>query len=151
MLLSVKGEVPKEEYEIPFGVADIKKKGNDVTVIATSYMVSKALNVANKMEKEGISIEVIDPRTLVPLDKEAIINSVKKTGKVVIVHESCKRGGIGGEIGCMIAEECFDYLDAPIKRIGGKNAPIPFPSLLENYVLPSENNIEDAIKEIIPN
>jgi len=151
MLLSVKGGVPEEEYEIPFGVADIKKKGNDVTVIATSYMVSKALNVANKMEKEGISIEVIDPRTLVPLDKEAIINSVKKTGKVVIVHESCKRGGIGGEIGCMIAEECFDYLDAPIKRIGGKNTPIPFPSLLENYVLPSENNIEDAIKEIMPN
>ena len=151
MLLSVKGEVPEEEYEIPFGVADIKKKGSDVTVIATSYMVSKALNVANKMEKEGISIEVVDPRTLVPLDKEAIINSVKKTGRVVIVHESCKRGGIGGEIGCMIAEECFDYLDAPIKRIGGKNTPIPFPSALENYVLPSENNIEDAIKEIISN
>ena len=151
MLLSVKGDVPEEEYEIPFGVADIKKKGKDVTVIATSYMVTKALNVANKMEKEGISIEVVDPRTLVPLDKEAIINSVKKTGRVVIVHESCKRGGIGGEIGCMIAEECFDYLDAPIKRIGGKNTPIPFPSALENYVLPSENNIEDAIKEIISN
>jgi pyruvate dehydrogenase E1 component beta subunit len=149
MLLSVMGEVPKNEYTIPFGVADIKKEGNDITVIATSYMVSKALDVANKLEKKGISIEVVDPRTLVPLDKETIINSVKKTGRVVIVHESCKRGGIGGEIGSIIAEEGFDYLDAPIKRVGGKNTPIPFPSVLENYILPSENDIENAIKEII--
>lgn len=149
MLLSTPGEVPEEEYSIPFGIADIKRSGTDLTIIATSYMVTKALRVANNFKKEGISIEVIDPRTLVPLDTDTIINSVKKTGRVIIVHESNKNFGIGAEIGCLIAEECFDFLDTPIKRIGAKAAPIPFPSVLENYILPSEKDIEDAIKEII--
>jgi len=145
----MKAEVPEEEYTIPFGVADIKKEGTDITVIATSYMVHKALNVANKLEKEKISVEVVDPRTLVPLDKEAILNSVKKTGRALIVHEAHLRGGIGGEIAAIIADEGFEYLDAPIKRIGAKDVPIPFPSVLEDFVLPSEEDIENTIRELL--
>jgi len=148
-LLPMKGEVPEEEYTIPLGVADIKKEGNDVTVIAISYMVHKVLNVANKLEKEGISVEVVDPRTLVPFDKEAILKSVRKTNRVVITHEAYVTGGIGGEIAAIIADEAFSYLDAPVKRIGAKWAPIPFPSVLEDYVLPSEDDIEKAIRELV--
>lgn len=145
----MKSEVPVEEYSIPFGSADIKKEGNQVTVIATSYMVHLSLNVANKLEKEGISVEVIDPRSLVPLDEEKILSSVKKTGKVVIVHEAHKRGGWGGEMAAIIADQAFNYLDAPIKRVGAKDAPIPFPKVLEEHILPSEVDIEAAIRSVI--
>lgn len=145
----MKGEVPEDEYVIPLGVADIKKEGNDVTVIATSYMVHKALNVAHKLEKEGISVEVVDPRTLVPLDEETILNSVRKTSKVVIVHEAVVRGGWGGEMAAIIAEKAFGYLDAPILRVGARNAPIPFPEVLEDYVLPGEDDIEAAIRKLL--
>jgi len=145
----MKSEVPVEEYSIPFGSADIKKEGNQVTVIATSYMVHLSLNVANKLEKEGISVEVIDPRSLVPLDEEKILSSVKKTGKVVIVHEAHKRGGWGGEMAAIIADQAFNYLDAPIKRVGAKDAPIPFPKVLEEHILPSEADIEAAIRSVI--
>jgi len=148
-LYGIKGEIPDEEYAIPLGVGEIKREGNDITVVATSYMVHKALNVASKLEKEGISVEVVDPRTLFPLDKDVILNSVKKTSKVVIVHEAPLRGGTGGEIAAIIADEGFEYLDAPIKRIGAKDTPIPFPSTLEDYVLPSGDDIENTIKEII--
>jgi pyruvate/2-oxoglutarate/acetoin dehydrogenase E1 component len=148
-LYPVKGPVPEEEYTLPLGVADIKKEGDDVTVIATSYMVHMALNVADKLAKEGISVEVLDPRSLVPLDKETILDSVAKTGRVVIVHEAHVRGGVGGEIAAIIADEGFGYLDAPIKRVGAKDAPIPFPGVLELFVLPSEERIEDAIREIL--
>ena len=145
----MKSEVPEEEYSIPFGSADIKKEGDQVTVIATSYMVHLSLNVANKLEKEGISVEVVDPRSLVPLDEEKILSSVKKTGKVVIVHEAHKRGGWGGEMAAIIADQAFNYLDAPIKRVGAKDAPIPFPKVLEEHVLPSEADIEAAIRSVI--
>lgn len=148
-LYGMEGQVPDEEYTIPLGVGEIKKEGNDITVIATSYMVHKALNVANKLENEGISVEVVDPRTLFPLDKEILLNSVKKTSRVVIVHEAPLRGGTGGEIAAIIADEGFEYLDAPIKRIGAKDTPIPFPSVLEDFVLPSEKDIEDTIREIM--
>lgn len=114
-LYGFEGEIPEEEYKIPLGVADIKK--------------------------EGVSIEVIDPRTLVPLDKEAILNSVKKTGKLIIVHEAPVRGGIGGEISAIVADECMDFIDAPIKRVGAKYATIPFRSVLERFVLPNEKYI----------
>lgn len=146
-LYKIKGEVPEEEYLIPLGVADIKKRGKDVTIIATSYMVHLSLEIANKLEKEGISIEVIDLRTLVPLDKNTIIQSVKNTGRVVIIHEAPLRGGFGGEIAALIADEGFDYLDAPIKRIGAKNVPIPFSPALENFILPTKDDIENTIKE----
>lgn len=148
-LYPMKGPVPEEEYTLPLGVADIKREGDDVTVIATSYMVHMALNVANKLEKEGISVEVLDPRSLVPLDKETILNSVAKTNRVVIVHEAHVRGGVGGEIAAIIADEGFGYLDAPIKRVGAKDAPIPFPGVLELFVLPSEERIEATIREIL--
>ena len=148
-LYGMKGEIPEEEYTIPLGVGEVKKEGDNITVIATSYMVHKVLNVASRLEKEGISIEVVDPRTLFPLDKDIILNSVKKTSRVVIVHEAPLRGGTGGEIAAIIADEGFEYLDAPIKRIGAKDTPISFPSVLEDFVLPSEEDIENVIKELL--
>ena len=146
LMYPMKFEVPEEEYMIPLGSADIKKEGKDVTVIATSYMVQLALNVAAKLEKEGVSVEVVDPRSLVPLDEEKILESVKKTNRAVIVHEAHVRGGWGGEMAAIIADKAFSYLDAPIKRVGAKDAPIPFPKVLEEFVLPSEADIEDAIR-----
>ena len=145
----LKGEVPEEEYYIPLGVADVKREGSDVTVIATSYMVHMALNVAERLAQDGISVEVVDPRSLVPLDEETILASVRKTGRVIIVHEAVVRGGWGGEMAAIIADKAFAYLDAPIKRVGAKNAPIPFPAVLEEYVLPSESDIEGAIRQLI--
>lgn len=145
----MKGEVPEEEYFIPFGEADVKKSGSDVTIIATSYMVHLCLNVANKLEQDGISVEVIDPRTLVPLDEEKILESVKKTGKVVIVHEAAERGGWGGEMAAIIADKAFAYLDAPIKRVAALNTPIPFPKVLEEVVLPSEERIEATVRSLL--
>ncbi|NQD49770.1 alpha-ketoacid dehydrogenase subunit beta, partial [Bacillus altitudinis] len=120
LLYKTIGEVPEEQYSIPLGKADVKRSGKDVTIVATAIMVHKALEAAKELEAEGIDVEIIDPRTLVPLDEETIIESVKKTGKCIVVHEAVKRGGYGGEIASMIAEsEAFDYLDAPIKRLGG--------------------------------
>jgi len=147
-LYPMKGEVPEEEYSIPFGKADIKKKGKDVTVITYSYVLHKALAVAEKLEKEGISVEIVDPRTLYPLDKDIILGSVKKTGRAVIVHEAYVFGGPGGEIAAIIAEEGFHFLKVPLKRVGAKWAPIPCPSVLENFILPSEADIEKAIREV---
>jgi pyruvate/2-oxoglutarate/acetoin dehydrogenase E1 component len=148
-LLPMKGPVPEEEYSIPFGQADVKKEGKDVTVVATSYTVLLALNVAGRLEKEGISVEVIDPRTLVPLDKKTILESVKKTSRAVIVHEAHLTGGFGGEIAAILADEAFGYLDSPIKRVGAKWTPIPFPSQQEDAVLPQEADIEKAIREVL--
>jgi pyruvate/2-oxoglutarate/acetoin dehydrogenase E1 component len=146
LMYPMKFEVPEEEYSIPLGSADIKKEGSDVTVIATSYMVHLALNVAAKLEKEGISVEVVDPRSLVPLDEEKILESVQKTNRVVIVHEAHVRGGWGGEMAAIIADQAFSFLDAPIKRVGAKNTPIPFPKVLEEFILPGEADIEAAIR-----
>lgn len=149
LLYRVEGEVPEDEYLIPFGKADIKREGKDVTLVATSRMVYKSLSVAEKLAKDGISVEVIDPRTLVPLDIETIKESVKKTGKLVIVHEASKRGGIGAEIGIEVCEEVFDYLDASPKRVAALDTPIPYSPNLENYVLPDEEKIEKAIREVL--
>lgn len=148
-LLPMKAEVPEETFAIPFGLADVKREGTDVTVIATSFLVHMALKVAVGLEKKGISIEVIDPRTLVPLDKKTIIESVKKTSRAVIVHEAHTIGGFGGEIAAIIADEAFEYLDAPVKRVGAKWTPIPFTSILENFVLPQEADIEAAIRSVL--
>lgn len=149
LLYRVEGEVPEDEYLIPFGKADIKREGKDVTLVATSRMVYKSLSVAEKLAKDGISVEVIDPRTLVPLDIETIKESVKKTGKLVIVHEASKRAGIGAEIGMEVVEEVFDYLDASPKRVAALDTPIPYSPNLENYVLPDEEKIEKAIREVL--
>ncbi|TSB47248.1 alpha-ketoacid dehydrogenase subunit beta [Alkalicoccobacillus porphyridii] len=145
-----KSDVPEEAYSIPLGKADIKRKGSDVTIVATAYMVHKSLQAAAELEKEGIDVEVVDPRTLVPLDEETIIESVKKTGKLIVVHEAVKRGGFGGEIASVIAEsEAFDYLDAPIKRLAGKAVPIPYNPELEKAAVPQVQDIIEAVKETI--
>lgn len=147
LLYRTKNEVPEEMYTIPLGKADIKRKGMDVTVIATAIMVHKTLEAAKELEKEGIDIEVIDPRTLVPFDIETIVSSVSKTGRCVIVHEAVKRGGVGGEIAGMIAEsEAFDYLDAPIQRLGGRAVPIPYNPKLERAAIPQVEDIIRAVK-----
>ncbi|MGG1660678.1 alpha-ketoacid dehydrogenase subunit beta [Brevibacillus sp. NRS-1366] len=150
LLYGFKGDVPAESYSIPFGVADIKKAGSDVTIVATGIMVHRALEAAKQLEKDGISAEVIDPRTLVPLDEEAIIRSVKKTGRVVVVHEAVKRAGFGAEIASIIAEsEAFDYLDAPIMRVGGLAIPVPYNPLLEKKAVPQVEDIVQAAASTI--
>ncbi len=150
MLYATRGPVPEEEYTIPFGVADVKREGRDVTFIGIHTMVIKGLAAAEKLAAEGISVEVIDPRTLVPLDIETIVNSVKKTGRVVIAHEACERGGVAGEIAMQIMEHAFDYLDAPIVRVAGRNVPIPYNQRLERAAVPQEEDIIAAIRRIVP-
>lgn len=150
LLYKTIGEVPEEQYSIPLGKADVKRSGKDVTIVATAIMVHKALEAAKELEAEGIDVEIIDPRTLVPLDEATIIESVKKTGKCIVVHEAVKRGGYGGEIASMIAEsEAFDYLDAPIKRLGGLAVPIPYNPTLEKAVIPQVPDIIEAAKELV--
>ena len=149
-LYANKGEVPNDpEFAIPFGQANVVKEGTDVTIIATLLYVDKALNVANKLEKEGISAEVIDPRTLVPLDTESLVKSAKKTGRVVVVHEAHRNAGPGAEIASTITEEAFKYLDAPVLRLGAKACPLPFALNLENAVVPQEEDIERAVKDVL--
>jgi pyruvate/2-oxoglutarate/acetoin dehydrogenase E1 component len=149
LIYPVEGEVPEEEYTVPFGVAEIKREGSDVTVVATMFMVHKALEAAKKLEKEGLSVEVVDLRTLVPLDKEAVKASVKKTGRLVVVSEDCKTAGVTAEIAAVVAEEALDYLDAPIKRVAEPDTPIPFSPPLEKHVIPDEESIAKAIREIV--
>jgi len=142
-------EIPNEEYTIPLGKADIKREGSDVTVVAIALMVQRALAAADKLQEKGISIEVVDPRTLVPLDKQAIIDSVKKTGRLVIMDEEPKIGSAAGEIAAVIAEEAFDFLDAPIKRVCAPDTPIPFSPVLEKFWMPDEENLIKAVTEIM--
>jgi len=149
LLYPVKGMIPEEDYTIPFGVVDVKREGADVTIFATLYVVHKALAAAQKLSKEGINAEVVDPRTLSPLDKEAIVKSVKKTGRIVIVTEDCKTAGVSAEIAAIVAEEALDYLDAPIKRVAEPDTPIPFSPPLEKFVIPDERSIIKAVKETV--
>jgi len=144
-----KSEVPDEEYTIPLGKADIKRVGSDVTVVATALMVYRALAAAEKLQEKGISLEIIDPRTVVPLDKQAILDSVKKTGRLVIMTEECKTGSFGSEIAAIVADEAFDYLDAPIKRVNAPDTPVPACPVMENFYLPDENKLIKAVNEII--
>lgn len=148
-MLRMKESIPAEEYLIPLGKADVKREGNDVTIVTWGRMVTEALAVAERLAGGGISVEVLDLRTLSPFDKEAMIKSTQKTGKVVVVHEAVKQGGFGGEIASTINEEAFDYLDAPVKRVGGKFAPISFCPPLENFVLPNQEDIMTAVKELL--
>ena len=132
-------QVPEEEYLIPFGEADLKREGRDVTVVAKLLMVHRALSAAEKLAQEGISVEVIDPRTLVPFDRKRIIESLKKTGRLIIVEEDNMTGGWGAEVAAVVAEEALDYLDAPVKRVSAYDTPIPFAPLLEDFVIPNED------------
>ena len=149
VLYNTTGEVPDGEYTIPFGKADIKREGKDVTIVATSWMVLKAMEAAKMLEEQGIDIEVIDPRTLVPLDKDTIVNSVKKTGRAVIVHEAHEVCGIGAEIAFVISDLAFDYLDAPIKRVTSAQTPTPYSKKLEQMTVPSAERIVAAVKEVL--
>lgn len=148
VLLGVQGDVPEGEYIVPLGKADIKRVGSDVTIVAWSGMVPKALAAADMLAKEGISAEVVDPRTLNPLDKDTIMNSVAKTGRLVIVHEAVKTGGFAGEIAAIVADEGFDLLNAPIKRVTAPDCPVPFSPILEKAFLPNEEKIFKAVKEL---
>lgn len=146
---SLIGSVPEEAYVIPFGKADIKRRGKDVTVVATMMMIHKTIKAAKELDKVGISVEIVDPRTLVPFDKETVVDSVKKTGRVVVVSEDCKTAGVAAEITSIIMEEAFDYLDAPIKRVSALDVPIPYSPALEGVVIPQEQKIVKAIKEVV--
>jgi pyruvate/2-oxoglutarate/acetoin dehydrogenase E1 component len=150
LLSGIKGEVPEEEYTIPLGKADVKREGSDVTVVAIGLMVHRALVAADKLQKEkDISTEVLDPRTVVPLDKEAIYDSVKKTGRLVIMDEEPKTGSASAEIAALVAEEAFDYLDAPIRRVCAPVTPVPFSPVLEKFWMPDEESLIEAINEIM--
>lgn len=143
-------EVPKGKYVIPFGVADIKQIGQHITVVATGIMVHKSLAIAEQLALEGISLEVIDPRTLVPLDTETIVKSVQKTGRLLIVHEAVKRSGFGAEIASIVAESSAFYaLKKPIKRLGGKPIPVPYQKDLEYAAIPQEEDILNAAYELM--
>lgn len=148
LLLGEKGGVPENEYTIQFGIADIKREGKDVTVVATGYMVKLTLGVADQLKDRGISVEIVDPRTLEPLDIDTIVNSVKKTKRLVIVDEDTLRCGVTGEIGMQIMENAFDYLDAPIQRVAAANFPVPG-GVMEQFVLPQPQNIADGIGTVM--
>jgi pyruvate dehydrogenase E1 component beta subunit len=148
VLYSIKGDCPEGEYTVPLGKAAIAKEGKDVTIVTWSLMVKKSLEAAKALEKEGISAEVIDLRTLVPLDKQAIFDSIRKTRKVVIVHEAVKTSGFGAEIAALIAEELMDELDSPVIRVTAPNTPIPSSPLLEDEYVPNEAKIIAAVKSL---
>ena len=147
MLYAIEGEVPEGDYAIAFGQADVKREGTDVTVVATANMVHTALSAAEKLAGDGVSVEVVDPRTLYPLDEDGIINSVKKTHRLVIVHEEVKFAGSGAEIAAVVAEKAFDYLDAPILRVAAPFCPVPFSQPLEQAFIPSERQVIEAVKK----
>ncbi len=149
MYHKIKGPVPEEEYLIPFGVADIKREGSDVTIVALSRMVHTALAAAEQLAQEGISAEVIDPRTLTPLDEETLIQSVCKTGGAVIVDEGYQRFGVTAELAAVIAKGAFDYLDAPIERVAAMDVPIPFSPPLEFATIPDEERIIQAVHRVL--
>jgi len=148
-LYPVKGEVPDELEPIPLGKARIHREGADVTVVATGRLVYDALRAAEEAEKDDISVEVVDPRTLLPLDEETIVASVKKTTRCVTAHEAVVRGGFGAELAAVIQHAAFDWLDAPIERVGSKFAPLPFAPVMEQYVVPQVEDVLDAIRRTV--
>jgi acetoin:2,6-dichlorophenolindophenol oxidoreductase subunit beta len=143
------GIVPEDEYVIPLGQADIKRSGTDVTVVANSLMLHRAMNAAEALQKDGISVEVVDPRCLVPFDMDTVYASVRKTGRLVIVEESAERGGWGAQVAADVAGHALGYLDAPIRRVATPNVPIPFAPKLENAVIPDEARIRAAILNVM--
>ncbi len=150
LLYRTKGPVPEGYTPIPLSQTEVKREGGDLTVVATSLMVARALEAAETLAQEGIQLEVVDPRTLKPLDEQPIIDSVKKTGRVLIVHEACKTGGYGGELAAIIAgSEAFDYLDAPIRRLAGLDMPVPYNRELERRMVPQVEDIVDAARKLV--
>ncbi len=149
MLYATAGEVPEEPYALEIGKAKVKREGKDITVIASMKMTEYALKAAEELEKEGISVEVIDPRTLVPFDKETIYDSVAKTNRVVVAYESPKTGGYGAEIAGMLNDEMFEFLKAPVKRVASLDCPVAFSPKLEDHTLPNYNDVLSGIKEVL--
>jgi pyruvate dehydrogenase E1 component beta subunit len=150
LLYKVKGPVPEEPYTIPLGAAEVKREGRHLTIVATSIMVQRSLEAASLLANEGIEVEVVDPRTLKPLDTSTIIKSVIKTGRVLIVHEAARTGGYGGELAAEIAEsEAFGYLDAPIVRLAGRDMPIPYNRNLEKHSVPQVEDIVEKARQIV--
>lgn len=150
LLYRTKGAVPEGYYTTPLACSEVKRAGRDVTIIATSLMVARALEAAGQLATEGIEAEVVDPRTLKPLDAEPLIASVVKTGRVLIVHEACKTGGFGGEVAAVLAESAaFDYLDAPIRRLAGLDIPVPYNRDLERRMVPQVEDIVDAARRLV--
>ena len=148
MMYQLKGPVPEDDYTIPFGVADIKRAGNDITIVATSSMVQIALEAAEKLAALDISTEVIDPRTMFPFDKDTLIESAKKTSRVIVVDEGYERYGVTAEIAAVIAEGAFYYLDAPVKRMGAMNVPVPFSPVLEDLTVPTAASVVEVAKTV---
>src|ERR1017187_5493713 len=148
MMYKLKGPVPAEDYTIPLGVADVKRKGDDITLVATSSMVQVALGAANILEKEGISAEVVDPRTTWPLDEKTIIESAKKTSRVIVLDEGYGRYGVTAELAAVIAEGAFYDLDAPVKRMGAMHVPIPFSPPLEDVTVPTKETVAEAARQL---
>jgi pyruvate dehydrogenase E1 component beta subunit len=146
-LYGLKGDVPDDDFTIPFGKADVKKKGEDVTIVATSLQVHTALKAADRLEKEDISAEVVDPRTVIPLDRETLLGSVKKTGRLIIVHEEAKTGGTGSEIAAVVAEECLTDMKAPVRRIAAPDVPIAQSFFLEKFYVPTAEQIVAVARE----
>jgi len=148
MMYKLKGPVPEEEYTIPFGVADIKRAGADITIVATSSMVQVALGAAKMLAEIGINAEVVDPRTTFPLDKQALIDSAKKTSRAIVVDEGYERYGVTAELASVIADGAFYYLDAPVRRMGAMDVPIPFSPPLEDATVPTEKMVFDMAKTL---
>ncbi|HAJ36689.1 MAG TPA: alpha-ketoacid dehydrogenase subunit beta [Chloroflexi bacterium] len=150
LLYRTKGSVPEGYYTTPLSQSEVKRSGRDLTIVATSLMVVRALEAATKLAEEGIEVEVVDPRTLKPLDADPIVRSVSKTGRVLIVHEAVKTGGFGGELAAVIAEsEAFDYLDAPIRRLAGLDIPVPYNRELERRMVPQVEDIVTAARRLV--
>lgn len=148
MMYQLKGAVPEEEYTLPFGVADVKRQGSDITIVATSSMVHVAMGAAEKLEGLGISAEVIDPRTTTPLDVKTLIDSAKKTSRAMVVDEGYQRYGVTAEMAAVIAEGAFYYLDAPVKRMGAMDVPVPFSPALEDLTVPTEDGVTEMAKTL---
>ncbi|TMC90928.1 MAG: alpha-ketoacid dehydrogenase subunit beta [Chloroflexi bacterium] len=148
MMYQLKGPVPEGDYTIPFGVADIKRPGNDITIVATSSMVQIALAAAERLEKLDISAEVIDPRTMYPLDRDTLIESAKKTSRVIVVDEGYERYGVTAEIAAVVADGAFYFLDAPVKRMGAMNVPVPFSPALEDLTVPTADSVMEVAKTL---
>jgi pyruvate dehydrogenase E1 component beta subunit len=149
LLYRTKGPVPEEEYLTPLGKAVVKKKGDDITIVGISRMVNESLAAAKKLEDKGVSAEVIDVRTIQPLDLETIVESVKRTSRLVIASDDVKRGGVGAEISASITESAFDYLDAPITRVACPDMPIPFSPPLEQQYMPNAESVIQAVRTIL--
>ena len=148
LMFKLTGPVPAEEYTIPFGVADIKRKGNDITLVATSSMVQVALGAAKMLDEIGISAEVIDPRTTFPLDKQTLVESAKKTSRAIVIDEGYERYGVTAELASVIADGAFYYLDAPVKRMGAMDVPVPFSPVLEDLTVPTEKSVFEMAKQL---